>query len=63
MKDWGYDRRIPIDTGVFLDVDVVKSIVELKFNPGDGVAHLNSAAKGLSILSCRGRTTGEIERL
>ena len=63
MKDWGYDRRIPIDTGVFLDVDVVKSIVELKFNPGDGVAHLNSAAKGLSILSCQGRTTGEIERL
>ena len=48
---------------MFLDVDVVKSIVDLKFNPGDGVAHLNSAAKGLSILSCPGRTTGEIERL
>ena len=63
MTDWGYDRRIPIDTGVFLDVDVVKSIVDLKFNPGDGVAHLNSAAKGLSILSCRSRTTGEIKRL
>jgi hypothetical protein len=42
---------------------VVKAIVELKFNPGEGVAHLNSAAKGLSNLSCRGRTTGEIERL
>jgi hypothetical protein len=37
--------------------------VDLKFNPGEGVAHLNSAAKGLSILSCRGHTTGEIERL
>ena len=63
MMEWGHDRRIPIDTGVFLDSDVVKAIVELKFNPGEGVAHLNSAAKGLSILSCRARTTGEIERI
>ncbi len=63
MMELGYDRRIPIHTGVFLDVEVVKAIVDLKFNPGEGVAHLSSAAKGLSILSCRGRTTGEIERL
>ena len=62
MLDWSYQRRIPIDTGVFLDVDLVKAIVEQKFNPGEGVAHLNSAAKGLSILACRGRTSGEIER-
>ena len=63
MMEWSHDRRIPIDTGVFLDSKVVKAIVELKFNPGEGVAHLNSAAKGLSILSCRARTTGEIERI
>jgi hypothetical protein len=62
MMEWGYDCQIPIDTGVFLDIEVVKAIVDLKFNPGEGVAHLNSAAKGLSILSCRGRTTREIER-
>ena len=62
MNDWSYQRRIPIDTGVFLDVDLVKAIVKLKFNPGEGVAHLNSAAKGLSILACRARTSGEIER-
>ena len=61
--EWGYDRRIPINTGVFLDVEVVKAIIDLRFNPGEGVAHLNLAAKGLSILSCQGRTTGEIERL
>ena len=61
MMEWGYDRRIPIDTGVFLDVDIIKSIVELKFNPGDGVTHLNSAGKGLSILSCRGRRSKESE--
>ena len=63
MMEWGYDCQIPIDTGVFLDVEVVKAIVDLKFNPGEGVAHLNLAGKGLSILSCWGRTTGEIERL
>ena len=63
MMEWGYDHQIPIDTGVFLNVEVVKAIVDLKFNPGEGVAHLSLAAKGLSILSCWGRTTGEIERL
>ena len=63
MTEWGHDRRIQIDTGVFLDSDVVKAIVELKFNLGEGVAHLNSAAKGLSILCCRAQTTGEIERI
>ncbi len=63
MMEWSYDRRIPIDTSIFLDADVVKAIVELKFNPGKGVAHLSSALKGLSIMSCRGRTTREIERI
>ena len=28
MTEWGYNRRIQIDTGVFLDVDVVKAIVD-----------------------------------
>jgi hypothetical protein len=63
MTDWSYQRRIPIDTGVFLDVDLVKAIMELKFNPGKGVAHLNSAANGLhSSLPCthqRGNRTSE----
>ncbi len=63
MMEWGYNRRIPIDTGFFLNVEVVKAIVDLKFNPDEGVAHLNLVGKGLSILSCRGRTTGEIKRL
>jgi hypothetical protein len=59
MTEWGYDHRIQIDTGVFLDINVIKSIVDLR----NGVAHLNSAANGLLILSCQGRTTGEIKRL
>ncbi len=63
MMEWSYDRRIPIDTSIFLDANVVKAIVELKFNPGEGVAHLSSASKGLSIMSCQGRTTGEIKQI
>ena len=61
--EWGHDCQIPIETGVFLDSKVVKAIVDLKFNPGEGVAHLNLAGKGLSILTCRARTTGEVERI
>ena len=45
MTEWGYNQRIQIDTGVFLDIDVVMAIVDLKFNPGEGVAHLNSAGR------------------
>jgi hypothetical protein len=61
--EWSYDRQIPIDTSIFLDADVVKTIVDLKFNPGEGVAHLSSTSKGLSIMSCQGGTTGEIKRI
>ncbi len=63
MVEWAYNRRILINTGIFLDGNVVKAIVDLKFNPGEGVAHLNSAPKGLSILSCCRRSTREIKHL
>jgi hypothetical protein len=32
----------------------IKAIIELKFNPGKGVAHLSLAGKGLSIMACPG---------
>jgi hypothetical protein len=31
----------------------MKSILDLHFNPGEGVTHLQSATMGLSILCCR----------
>ncbi len=37
--------------------------MDLKFNPGKGIAHLSSASKGLSILMCRARTSAETERI
>ena len=62
MKQWAYDRRIQIDQSIYLEQETVKAIVELRFNPGEGVAHLASASKGLTILPCRARTTAETER-
>ena len=37
--------------------------MELKFNPGEGVAHLSLADKGLSIMACRSRTSAETEQI
>jgi hypothetical protein len=63
MKHYAYDWRIQIDSSVYLEQETIKAIVELRFNPGEGVAHLPSASKGLSILACRARTTQETERI
>jgi len=63
MKQWAYDRCIQIDQSIYLEQETIKAIVELRFNPGEGVAHLASASKGLTILGCRARTTAETEKV
>jgi hypothetical protein len=63
MKQWSYDRRIPIDTSTYLEGKTIKAIVDLKFNPGEGIAHILSVSKGLSIMSCQGRTSAETKRI
>ena len=63
MKQWAYDCWIQIDQSIYLEQETVKAIVELRFNPGKGVAHLASASKGLTILTCRARTMAETERV
>jgi hypothetical protein len=63
MKQWSHDRRIPIKTSMYLEGTTIKALIELKFNPGEGVAHLSSANKGLSIMCCRGHTSTETERV
>ncbi len=52
IQDYGYRLRISVDNGIYLEQDTMKSILDLRFNPGEGVAHLQLAAKGLSILCC-----------
>jgi hypothetical protein len=63
MNSWSYDRRIPIDSSVYLKGTKIKAIMELKFNLGEGVAHLSSADKGLSIMACHARTSTETEQI
>jgi hypothetical protein len=63
MLRWAHDQRIPIDTSVYIEGTMIKAIIKLKFNPGEGVAHLSSADKGLSIMACRARTSAETERI
>jgi hypothetical protein len=63
MKQWSYDHWIPINTSIYLEGKTIKAIVDLKFNPGEGVAHISSASKGLSIMSCQGRTSAKTKRI
>ncbi len=63
MKQWAYDCRIQIDQSIYLEQETVKVIVELRFNPSKGVAHLASASKGLAILVCWACTAAETERV
>jgi hypothetical protein len=63
MKQWSRDRRIPIKTSMYLEGTTIKALIELKFNPGEGVAHLSSADKGLSVMCCWGCTSAETEKI
>ncbi len=63
MKQWAYNCRIQTNTSIYLKQETIKAIVELRFNPGEGVAYLALASKWLSILACQARTTQETERV
>jgi hypothetical protein len=63
MKQWAYNCCIQINMSIYLNQETIKAIVELQFNPGEGVAHLALASKGLSILAGRVHTMQEMERV
>jgi hypothetical protein len=63
MARWARDCHIPINSSIYLEGSTIKAIMELKFNLGEGVAHLSSADKDLTIMACRGRTSAEMERI
>ena len=63
MTDYVYNRRILIDGGIYLEQVTMKAILELRFNPGEGMAYVQSAAKGLSLLCCRSRANNETEEI
>jgi hypothetical protein len=63
MNKWLFEQQIQIDTSISLEQEASKTIVDLRFNPGKGAAHLEMASKGLSILACRSCTSAETERI
>ena len=48
---------------MYLKGTTIKAIMELKLNPGEGVAHLSLADKGLSIMVCWGCTSAKTEQI
>ena len=63
MAEYAYDHRISINAGIYLEQETMKSILDLRFNPGEGIAYVQSAAIGLSILCCRSRPNNETEEI
>jgi hypothetical protein len=59
MKQRSCDCWIPFNTSIHLEGEMIKAIVDPKFNPGERVAYILSASKGLSIMSCRGHTSAK----
>ncbi len=63
VKQWAYDPHIEINKSIYFEHNTMKLIADLKFNPSKGVAHLSLALKVLSILTCRARTSAEMEHI
>ena len=63
MEKWARDNGVELDRGIYFEQKSVEDIVNLRFNPGQGVAQFKSAERGLSLLICRTRTPEEIERV
>ncbi len=62
MNKWSFDW-LPINTSIYLEQEMIKAIIDFHFNLGKGVAHLETASKGLSILACRSCTSAETKRI
>lgn len=63
MEQWARTHGVELDRGIYFEQKTIEDIVNLRFNPGQGVAQFKSAEKGLSLLICRSRTPEEIERV
>jgi hypothetical protein len=63
MTEYAYNRRISINAGIYLEQETMKVILDLRFNPGEGIAYVQLAAKGLLILCCQSRPNNETEEI
>ena len=63
LQNYAHDHRTEVDRSIYLEQETMKAIMDLKFNPGEGMAYVQSAAKGLSLLCCRARPNQETEEI
>ena len=62
MEEWGHNYRTEIDN-IFFEQKTLEDIINLRFNPGEGIAQYRTCERGISILVCRPRGIAETERL
>jgi hypothetical protein len=62
MEEWGHNHRTEIDN-IFFEQKSIEDIINLRFNPGEGIAQYRTCERGISILVCRPRGIAETERL
>ena len=62
MEEWGHNYRTEIDN-IFFEQKTIEDIINLRFNPGEGIAQYRTCEQGISILVCRPRGIAETERL
>ena len=62
MEAWAKDQGVKLDTGVWLTMGFLKSIVELKFVPGDlPYASYTTCEEGMGPMACIRRTPQQID--
>jgi hypothetical protein len=62
MEDWSHNYHTEIDT-IFFEQKTLEDIINLWFNPGEGIAQYRMAKRGITILVCRPRGIEETEQL
>jgi hypothetical protein len=62
MEEWSHNYCTEIDT-IFFEQKTLKNIINLWFNPGEGIVQYRKAERGITILVCRPRGIEETERL
>jgi hypothetical protein len=62
MEDWSHNYRTKIDT-IFFKQKTLEDIINLWFNPGEGIVQYRTAQRGITMLVCCPRGIEETERL
>jgi len=61
IEAWCRSRHIERDKSIYLTAKFFEDLVALRFNPGGPVAQYESAARGISMISCRSLSAVEAE--